>query len=196
MVQLIGRGVQHLPTTPLEFFTLGIVVCTLFTYTVFWYAPQDIRQPVLISTDKPLCEFFNRGVPSRSRVHFFEPVTGVRNHNQREKLGIAISAGIVASLFGVCHILAWNFSFPSSIEQLLWRIASVFCIVLPVGVIVLAYNGYVSLNPDIVVWSVISILLIYCLVRVILLVEVFASLRSIPAGVYQTVDWSLYIPHL
>jgi hypothetical protein len=37
---------------------------------------------------------------------------------------------------------------------------------------------------------------LYVLVRTYLLVEVFVSLRSVPAGVYQTVNWSLYFPHL
>ena len=35
-----------------------------------------------------------------------------------------IALPIVATAFGALHLLAWNFQFPSHIEQLLWRIAS------------------------------------------------------------------------
>jgi hypothetical protein len=34
------------------------------------------------------------------------------------------------------------------------------------------------------------------LVRAYLLVEVFVGLRSVPADVYVSVNWSAYIPHI
>jgi hypothetical protein len=43
--------------------------------------------------------------------------------------------------------------------------------------------------------SFIILLFLYFLARVYLLVAIFISLRSVPAGVYQTVNWSLYFPH-
>jgi hypothetical protein len=49
IIQLTGRAVQHLPTTNLELFTLGIVVCSLGTYAAYWQRPQDIRLPITIS---------------------------------------------------------------------------------------------------------------------------------------------------
>jgi hypothetical protein len=44
------QAVQHLPTTNLELFTLGIVVCSLGTYAVFWQRPQAIRLPIFKKT--------------------------------------------------------------------------------------------------------------------------------------------------
>ena len=35
-----------------------------------------------------------------------------------------IALPIVATAFGALHLIAWNFEFPSHLEQLLWRIAS------------------------------------------------------------------------
>jgi hypothetical protein len=36
----------------------------------------------------------------------------------------------------------------------------------------------------------------YVFIRIILFVEVFISLRSVPAGVYKAVNWSFYIPNI
>lgn len=34
-------------------------------------------------------------------------------------------------VFGACHLLAWNYSFPSSVERILWRIMSICCTIIP-----------------------------------------------------------------
>ena len=39
-------------------------------------------------------------------------------------LSIAIAGGVIATIFGGIHCVAWSFQFPSHTEQLLWRIAS------------------------------------------------------------------------
>lgn len=36
----------------------------------------------------------------------------------------------------------------------------------------------------------------YCAARAFLVVEAFISLRHVPEGVYQVVQWTSYIPHL
>jgi hypothetical protein len=36
----------------------------------------------------------------------------------------------------------------------------------------------------------------YVLARLYLLVEVFIAFRSMPTGVYQSVDWSKYFPYV
>lgn len=191
VVQLIGRGVQQLPVTPLELFTLGIIVCTLCTYAVFWYKPQNIQQPVLISTDKTLHELLSQRVYSRSYL----AIDDGHAVTTTEEIGVLSLVVTVSALFGACHIIAWNFSFPSLIEQLLWRISSIFCMALPLVIIIFSY-----VHPDIrygiAYLFAVGLILMYFLARLTLLVEVFVSLRSVPAGVYQTVDWSLYIPHL
>jgi hypothetical protein len=181
-LQLIARGVQHLPATPLEFFTLGIVVCTLCTYAAFWYAPQDIKQPVFILTGKTLGEFFTQSFSPRSHTPFWNPVRPCPSAGI-EELGIVILVGIVTSLFGACHVIAWDFPFPSFVEKLLWRVSSLVCIVLPMVLLLLGTRQESSAWD----WVISSTGLVYILVRLFLLVEVFASFRSVPAGVYQTV---------
>src|ERR1700740_297284 len=70
IIQLIGRAVQHLPTTNLELFTLGIVVCSLGTYAAFWRRPQDIRLPITIAVGegKAFRDVFGRSISPRAEA--------------------------------------------------------------------------------------------------------------------------------
>lgn len=37
---------------------------------------------------------------------------------------------------------------------------------------------------------------IYSFLRFYVIVEIFIGLRSLPAGVFRTVDWSRFVPHI
>ena len=76
IIQLIGRAVQHLPTTNLKLFTLGIVVCSLGTYAAFWRRPQDICLPVNISVGegKAFHDVFSESISLRTGVENFSSV--------------------------------------------------------------------------------------------------------------------------
>lgn len=113
--------------------------------------------------------------------------------------------------FSGCHLIAWNFSFASNVEQLLWRISSVACFVIPLVLLAIYYvmrwyRALVFTNDSAAILDVevayelfrplyIFIIGLYLLVRVYLIVEVFLSLRSVPLGVYKEVQWCRYIPH-
>jgi len=197
-IQLIGRAVQHLPTTNLELFTLGIVICSFGAYAAYWRRPQDIGLPISISVGegKTFRDVFGKPVLLRRRFSW-------GNAADSEKIIPFFLSGIITAIFGACHLIGWDFLYPSPVEQLLWRIASISCVTIPFFVMFLA----LLLNGDIDFWppecfvkylstmSVWTLLFLYFLARVYLLVAIFISLRSVPAGVYQTVNWSLYFPH-
>lgn len=132
------------------------------------------------------------------------------------------SGGLVAALticmfYGAAHATAWTFIFPTDIERLLWRIA---CVNTIAGVIsLLAFfsivvfhheHGHKLLLRSFFTWEPGLIPLLYRLVvavgvlnfpfwimsRMYIIVETFISLRHVPLGVYQTVEWTDYIPHL
>jgi hypothetical protein len=99
-------------------------------------------------------------------------------------------------------LLGWGFLYPSSVEQLLWRIFSIYCAVIPFLLMFLVFMRWLredfELNsPECSVnyLLIASLASLYTLSRLYLLVAIFISLRSVPAGVYQTVNWSLYFPH-
>jgi hypothetical protein len=195
-IQLIGRAVQHLPTTNLELFTLGIVVCSLGTYAAYWRRPQDIRLPITISVGegKTFRDVFGESISPQARFHW-----DGTELSEQAFLSLCLSA-VITAIFGACHLIGWDFLYPSSVEQLLWRVFSISCVVIPLLLIFLLLMGWLDVDPDSPECSVgylsfASLVSLYVLARVYLLVAIFISLRSVPAGIYQTVNWSLYFPH-
>jgi hypothetical protein len=95
--------------------------------------------------------------------------------------------------------VAWNFAFPTEIERILWRTASVSSCVLPLcfGVLdwvqdnVFVHNAsFQKVMSDILpVW-----VLLYIIVRVYMFVEMFVGLRAVPMDIYKTVNWAQYFP--
>ena len=107
---------------------------------------------------------------------------------------------LTSLLFGSCHLIGWNFDFPTAIEVLLWRVASVLCIATSVLTLVVVLLS-VSVHPESDVYSILDTLLAvlavaYVIARFYLLVAVSITFRSMPVGAFTRVDWTLYIPHI
>jgi len=195
VIQLAGRAVQHLPTTGLELFTLGIVVCSLGTYAAYWRMPQDIRLPITVPVGegKALRDVFGKRISHRTSFLWDERLP--------ERWGTfgAYLAAAITGIFGACHLIGWNFLYPSLVEQLLWRICSITCVVTPFLIPLLILGSMPEVGNffgNFLLFCAGLTSLFYFLARVYLLVAIFVSLRSVSAGVYQTVNWSLYFPHL
>ena len=43
----------------------------------------------------------------------------------------SVGLGVTTIVFGACHLLAWNYGFPSEAERILWRVMSIACTVIP-----------------------------------------------------------------
>ena len=102
--------------------------------------------------------------------------------------------------FGALHCLAWNSPFPTSKERLAWRICSATTTALPallaLSLSTLYTVGDISDTMSFVMLLVlITMPLLYVIGRITIIVLAFMSLRALPAGAFQTVDWDSYIPH-
>ncbi len=197
LLQCIGRKNQHLPISVLEFSCLAYVALTYLVYGFWWNKPVDVETPTTIST-----------IPYELD-HWTESVDYLTD---RDLLGSAsddrgyYTLIFVGAIFGAWHALAWNLTFPTAAEQTLWRATSISSIATPVAwgiytfVDILvgrpthALDYYLSPNKTIIfLWALV---LPYFIARLFMVVEMFASLRSMPAGVYQTVKWADYMPHI
>ncbi|KAN0072090.1 hypothetical protein V8E54_009819 [Elaphomyces granulatus] len=187
VIQLIGRAIQHLSTSNLELFTLGLVVCSLGTYAAYWRRPKDISLPITIPVGegKALDDVFGKSISPRARLSWNETTS------ERLPFSLGLTA-VMTCIFGGCHLIGWDFLYPSLVEQLLWRISSISCLVIPflLTIFVYIYDSLGTFSEYLALKSFYTLGFLY------VLVEVFVSLRSVPAGVYQTVNWSLYFPHL
>ena len=102
-------------------------------------------------------------------------------------------------IYGGLHALAWSAHFDSATEKLLWRISS--CIVMGGLPMILSSVNWVPINIPEKFWQAfwcIEILMFvaYTLARAYLVVECFINVFYLPAGVFNTPEWSTYFPHI
>ncbi|KAG1886183.1 hypothetical protein F4604DRAFT_65607 [Suillus subluteus] len=84
-----------------------------------------------------------------------------------------IAAFLMATIFGGIHCIAWNFTFPTSTDQVLWRIGTVAITGTPIDGALLGF-----LMGPFAVFCVLS----YITGRVILLGLMFTTIRNFPPG--------------
>jgi hypothetical protein len=194
-VELLGRAIQHLPVSTFELFTLAMVLMGLMIYAFWWSRPLDVRLPIVLernSADARAQETLDRVYSDLMKIEQSRQSLSVGQINQLGWFKFIIPT-LAASIFGACHLIGWNFEFPTRTEHLLWRIGSVCCLALPL--IIIAHVTSAKFDFDDFDWRASSLIVIYFIVRVYLIVEVFIGLRKVPADVYETVQWSQYFPH-
>ena len=150
-------------------------------------------------------------------------------------------------VYGSVHLAAWNFDFPSRVEQIMWRVAciiiagGIFGSFVAIGIIIIAviavdcaggrifgddwigkvfhkvddwmknlspsYNllhmvlvrianfGFILLLALLLLF-ILGLFALYFGCRLFVIVESFISIRRLPLGVFVTVHWANYIPHL
>ncbi|OCH96386.1 hypothetical protein OBBRIDRAFT_883295 [Obba rivulosa] len=202
VVQCIARAVEHLPISTLEFGTIGYVFITCALYVLNWRKPKDVDTRIYI----PLLsgksyEAANAALETDQYSELRRPFFQERNNGG---LVLLVGCGACAG-FGAWHCIAWNSFFPSQLEQLLWRISAVLS-ALPS---ILAFMGgglheAEYLDGDLVraIGKTLAYLffglaaVLYIPTRGFLFVEMFLGLRRMPAGMFDTVQWTKFIPHI
>lgn len=110
----------------------------------------------------------------------------------------------MCAVYGIIHLVAWQFAFPTILEKWLWRCSGVVLATgLPVfGCMVWMLDripdehrgrGFWTWISKIVLLAMMgcSVMLVYGFARIFLVVESFIQLRSVPVGVYAAVSLSL-----
>lgn len=131
-----------------------------------------------------------------------------------ERLGgnlLISSSSISGLLFGAVHCLAWNFTFPSHVEHVMWRSASLgvigSCAAALYNVLSTLADNYFNckgfwsafmLFPLVFanVFLLFAAVLVYPVARLTLLILAITTLRSLPPSAFHTVDWIELVPHI
>ncbi|KAF2128473.1 hypothetical protein P153DRAFT_292789, partial [Dothidotthia symphoricarpi CBS 119687] len=186
VAQVIGRALQGLTVTTLELFTLGNVFCAAVMYILWWHKPFDVRTPIVLRIKSPL--------PELAHVISIVDLEDTLPKKRRIPGWSTIAATLV---FGGLLVVGWQFHFPSSVEELLWRISSIGVITLSLVAALMAW----SVNVVNLLWwektfarFVVISMVLYTLLRLYMFVEMFIGLRAVPADVYKTPQWSQYFP--
>ncbi|OTA57157.1 hypothetical protein K449DRAFT_386465 [Hypoxylon sp. EC38] len=217
-IQCIGRWGSGLPLTALELSTVVFTTYALALYLLWWHKPVDVAMPVVFDVSQQALDHVWRhhdlsaprspwwtesfawnnlkdttSIEIRRIPNSFSSTGGLRRD-------ICLYPMLLSSfLFSGLHFLAWNFDFPTKVEQDLWRLSCIIMAAEPPLSTLLYILGSrrqwfrldFLLNG---VWLISMIL--YVAARFYLIVEVFVCLRVMPAGCYQTVDWIGSIPHI
>jgi len=153
VIQLLGRAILHLPTTTLELSAGAIVFCTFGTFFCWLHKPADVHKGIVITTEATTAQILidageAAAVPYRHTPLDFvakEMFTGshimaffgIRCDNPERPPRVfpndrfpdistwqKFTLFCLSSAYAASHLVAWNFSFPSRTERLLWRISS------------------------------------------------------------------------
>jgi hypothetical protein len=227
VVQIGARVVQHLPVSELELITVAFVVCSVVMYCFWWHKPVDVwtTHRIIYDSDlskeivKEINSYFPRGSLEHGRISNdmslrmackFPEIYGAitRKSEWFNATLLFLSAGLLGTMVCGLHCAAWNFSFPSPVEQKLWRVCSVVATVsIPLqALIILTLLVYVSFFDEMggrfkyileccMCPFVHLPIIAHMIARTTLIALVFICLRSVPVEVYQNVRWSAFIPY-
>lgn len=149
VVQVIGRAAQHLAITTLELNALAIVICSLMTSYAWLHKPLDISRPIEIHSEASIDEicqgqpwnntpldFVDENGPGWSinlmpfmKMPTIPPKRPIqRIPNDRFPMNPYGSQEyflcFATLLFTAVHVAGWNYSFPTNVEKILWRVCS------------------------------------------------------------------------
>ncbi|KAB8360818.1 hypothetical protein FH972_024552 [Carpinus fangiana] len=229
IISISARAYQNLEISLLEIAVLAFAATAVVTYLFFLEKPQEVRVPVYVDaaitmTRDHVISLAARSAASTIFVHEFW-LHGVAVRDQAENIhpsspGFAIQTpfrktpfyinpilgiGLGAILFGAVHFAAWNFTFPTQVEQLLWRISCILCVALPpLGALTYYFTLYFGKlqkkndrNMNHILKPMEYLLApAYLLSRMYLTAEMFRQLAYLSPSAYLQVDWSAAMPHL
>jgi len=214
-VQIIVRTVRKIAISQLELAVIAFAACAVIIYLLYWSKPKSISTVTTIlqyqgQIPKDIIEncthdvtkfrsalFLAKAVVpkqagARIENDMMEVPTGAMGDNEQMLAVVVMIFG--ATLFGGIHIGAWNFEFPSWIELISWRCASVFStaygITLSVLTVIIAKKAPNVYRIVRSMWT-----FLYAMTRLFLLVEIFRTLCFLPPDAYIS-TWTTNIPHV
>lgn len=129
----------------------------------------------------------------------------------RDERKISAFIALTGVVFGAVHCAAWFFTFPSVVERQMWRVGSLVTVGIPLIFLAMMMPTDGILKPHNthftkgtkgfirtrIVSQMFKILLpTYGLARLTLVVGALISVRSLPSGAYDSVEWTTFIPHI
>ncbi|KUJ08059.1 uncharacterized protein LY89DRAFT_711846 [Mollisia scopiformis] len=141
-IQITARRARGLTVSQLEIAVIAFSACAIATYIANWNRPKQILRPVAIRIEIPVSSFdkkvteiqaaLNEARSQRGRSLFDEIIPSALRGNKEladipdgyAGLGFLYMGIAGAVLFGGIHLAAWNFHFPTNIELIGWRVAS------------------------------------------------------------------------
>lgn len=189
---------------------MAYILCAIVMYGFWWHKPFGVEHVTVLPVPEtaPPVRLADVQFPWQRKAEFtstaledYIVAEWVRDKERIFKQAMFYS---FATVFSAIHVAAWNWDFCSPIVRDLWRAFSVATTAAGPLLIVLT-SAWVFCRS--MYWDhrfvdyafrglSFGLFGLYCASRLGLVVLVFYSFSEMPAGVYQTVDWTSYIPNL
>jgi hypothetical protein len=196
VLQTIARRIDRLPIALLELNTIAQIWVTLVLYALWWYKPQGIADSIEI--DFRDCTKCQKRLRKAGLTDLNSTRWTLRDNSQVStevsKLSIFASIALVSGVYIAIDALGWNAYFPTGAERILWRVS--VCAFAVGTALFLALVLLHDANDNVVRTLATLFTIISALARLVLTIEAFAALRSLPVGVYNTPSWSDMLPHI
>jgi hypothetical protein len=175
-------------------FTLAIVLCTLISHGFWWDKPLDVARPIILNLGDRAFGFLEgaeqfsscRRITIPDWIGDTMPYTTRRDNLGERRFrnanqGLNLFIVIMVLIFGACHLIVWNWSFPFAIERDLWRTAALGCVIFPlsfsVSIVGLGLKNTGGTKAPIIP---VIITAFYVLFRVYMIVEIFLGFAQLP----------------
>jgi hypothetical protein len=218
VVQITVRKSRGLAISQLEIAVMAFAVCAVILYILNWGKPKDIKTAFTLAIfpgeiPDAIQRQLRAGHGNSWRLsQGFLPDSAfkkrragdpIRNDIVTTNDELPIFGGLFfgCSIFGGIHLTAWTFHFPSRVELILWRVASIWCAAFALAttiflVIVGTVGSFFIFSEDKLLDAVGRVFLaLYVICRLILLVEIFRTLFFLPPDSFIATSAS-NIPHL
>jgi hypothetical protein len=171
------------------------VWCALVCYSLWWFKPQDITEPVEV--DYSVCETCQKflgdspGVDDATLgVHVLGSELELSNKQELLRL-----CGVVffSSVYLAIHASGWNWPFPTFAETIFWR-TTVGLLGLGIACTAVAFRMRTGSVRELITMLVSVVVL--PMTTVAFIIESFVSIRRLPVGSYLTPQWSGVLPHI
>uniref|UniRef100_A0A0W0FKU3 Uncharacterized protein n=1 Tax=Moniliophthora roreri TaxID=221103 RepID=A0A0W0FKU3_MONRR len=129
---------------------------------------------------------------------FYLSLQGVGRFSSRlkkEQGRVWLTAFLITGAFGALHCVAWNFQFPTPIEQFYWRLSAVIATIAPFFFVTLGLLLYIAGDFVGVLGHILTVLA-YIAARIALIILAVGALRDLPPNANQVVPWTRFIPHI
>ncbi|ESZ92333.1 hypothetical protein SBOR_7282 [Sclerotinia borealis F-4128] len=216
VAQIIVRAVEGLVISQLEIAVVAFSTCAVLIYILNWSKPKGVLVPFTIlhyegAIPTEMLEFMRKDLDRSSMSTIMlnadcqsitsgDPIPNDAIYSYDDAWLIGFEFGSI--VFGCIHVAAWNFVFPTRIEQILWWSTSIWCTVFVLIYTLIPYCGMICFGdfksiatPKELAWGAAPLFFLYALARIFLVVEMFRSLCYLPPSAFIATEL-LNIPHI
>ena len=210
LTQAISRIYQHKALSLLEVTTSAYICCAVGIYAFWWKKPQNCSAPIMITCSDEAIDELSSSAYTGQIDNWLEFLWAGRELEGTVQIngdgystftsycipGLAV---LTLMVFGFVHLASWNSRLPSTIELWMWRGSSLYCVIYA-GLF--ASGAFWDPSDKMLAFSkaldqIIRFgVFVYVIIRIYMIVEVFISLRALPASAFQAVHWSSFLPHI